>query len=91
MCWLMLSIPSVQAYHAVGSQVTLCAICAPQPPSSKPYVVDLAVADLRLTRERIKHLRRIIRLSRYIPLLPKLVGYRRDPEFVAIKRCGPTC
>ena len=68
--------------------MTLCAICAPETPSSNPYVVDLAVADLRFRVERIKHLRRIIRLSRYIPLLLYLVGYRSDPEFVNIERCG---
>jgi hypothetical protein len=68
------SYPFLQAYHAVGTLVTLCAICAPQSPSAGPYVIDLASANLRLRRERIVHLRRIIRLSRYIPLLVSLIG-----------------
>lgn len=63
-------------------------ICAPHPSSAKLHVEDLAVANLGLRRERIKHLLRIIRITRYIPLLLKIVGYRSDPEFVEMTRYG---
>jgi hypothetical protein len=42
------SYPFIQAYHAVGAEVTLSVICAPQRPSAKPYVEDLAASNLRL-------------------------------------------
>jgi hypothetical protein len=75
-----------QAYHAIGPHLNLCAICAPPASSTKPYVEDLAQADLRLRRGRIMHLRRMIRLSRYIQPLAGLIGDRPNPEFVDIKR-----
>jgi hypothetical protein len=55
--------------------------------SQRPYVEDLAEANLRLRRERIILLRRVVCLCRYIPLLLDVVGYRPDPEFVEITGC----
>jgi hypothetical protein len=79
------------AYHAVGTHVTLSAICAPREPSARPYVEDLAEANLALKRHRLLHLRRIIHLTRYFPLLLHLIGTRTEFDFLKIERCDSAC
>jgi hypothetical protein len=69
-------------YHAVGSSVGLVAIREPPTPRGRLYVQS---ADLRFTRDRILHIRRLINLSPYILPLVKLTGYRDSPEFLTIE------
>ena len=75
-------------YYAVGSRVTLTAICAPLTSQGRPYVQDLASADLRFTRDRILQIRRLINLSPYIRPLVDLIGFRDSPDFMETERYG---
>jgi hypothetical protein len=73
-------------YHAAGPALTLAAICAPLTLSQEPLIQDLASANLRLKRDRIVNLRRLINLCKYIHPLVRLIGYRDAPEFDVIDR-----
>ena len=73
-------------YHARGSRVALAAICAPPTPQGRPYVQDLASADLRFTQDRILQIRRLINLSPYIHPLVELIGFRGSPDFMATEQ-----
>ena len=77
---------TIAGYYAIGPAVTLAVICAPQEPSKKPLVQDLAPANLRLKRDRIAHLRRLINLTPYIYSLLQLIGHHGSPEFTLIER-----
>jgi len=78
--------PSRVGYYAIGPDLTLAAICAPSTPSQKPIVQDLASANLRLKRDRIANLCRLVNLSPYLYPLVKLIGYRDVPEFTVIEQ-----
>jgi hypothetical protein len=51
-----------------------------------PVVQDLAFTNLRLRRDRIANLCRLINLSSYLYPLQKLIGYRDVSEFTVIER-----
>jgi hypothetical protein len=73
-------------YYARGTQVTLVAICRPQPGSQKPRIVDIVTTDLKTKANRIKHIIRIINLCSLIIPLTKVVGFRHVAEFLPIHR-----
>ena len=57
--------------------LTLVAICPPSEPGGKPIVHDLGSADLRLRRDRIANIRRLINLSTLLIPLSDLVKSAR--------------
>lgn len=88
LAWVYEPVQYVFGYYAIGPAVTLAAICAPKEPSNTPWVEDLASADLRLKRDRIAHLRRLINLAPYISSLLRVIGHHGSPEFTLIEREG---
>jgi len=75
----------ILGYYCRGLTMTLVAICPPLRKGGKPVVHDLVTANLRLRRERIKNMRRLINLS---PLLKPLsdILQRASGEYQPIQR-----
>jgi hypothetical protein len=72
-------------YYARGTQVTLVAICRPQPASPNPQIVDIVTTNLNTKANRIKHVIRIINLCSLIKPLAEAVGPREVVEFRPIQ------
>ncbi|KAF8576604.1 hypothetical protein K439DRAFT_646707 [Ramaria rubella] len=60
-------------YYCRGLELTLVAICPPSEGRGKPIILDLASANLRIRRDRIINIRRLINLSTLLKPLSDLV------------------
>lgn len=86
--WLQLRISLIitsTGYYAVGPELTLVAISPPPQREGLPVVHNLATADLRYRRDRIKNICRLINLSGLLRTIADLVR-PPDAEFVELER-----
>ncbi|KAF8508186.1 hypothetical protein BU17DRAFT_56879 [Hysterangium stoloniferum] len=81
--WAYSPAPYVLGYYATGPDFTLAAISPTQ--RNCPAVHDIAYANLRLRRDRIKNIRRLINLSGLLQSLADLVQ-PADAEFEVLER-----
>ena len=65
------------------------AIAPPSEPGGKPVVHDIATADLSLTKDRIRNIRRLINIAGLLQQLPDLVR-PPDAEFEVFQRFSPS-
>jgi hypothetical protein len=72
-------------YYCRGLTLTLVAICPPSVPLGKPVVHDLGSANMKLRRDRIENIRRLINLSTFLGPLSDLVKSARG-EFQIIEK-----
>ena len=72
-------------YYATGPDLTLVAIRAPTKPQDPPIIYDIVSANLRLRRDRIKNICRLINLSRLFRSFTNLVQLP-DVEFTKLQR-----
>jgi hypothetical protein len=80
-------ISALTAYHAMGPDVVLAAICPPSP-GRDPTVHDIVSADLRLRKDRILNIRCLINLSGVMQALSDVVE-PGDAEFSVLQRFLP--
>ena len=80
-------ISALTAYHAIGPDVVLAAISPPLP-GQDPIVHDIVSADLRLRKNRILNIRRLINLSGVMQT-PSDVVEPCDAEFSVLQRFLP--
>jgi hypothetical protein len=77
MIGLSCSLPA-PGYYCCGLMLTLVAICPPSESGGKPIVHDLGdAANLRLRRDRIANIRRLINLSTILTPLSDLLESAR--------------
>jgi hypothetical protein len=82
--WCEVFLPAL-GYYCRGLNLTLVAICPPSEQPGKPGIQDLGSANLRLRRDRIKNIRRLINLSTVLKPLSDLVQ-SASPEFKPMQR-----
>ncbi|KAN0080641.1 hypothetical protein V8E54_003845 [Elaphomyces granulatus] len=87
--WAYDPAPYVFGYYATGSDLTLVAISPPSRPGERPVVHDIARANLRLRRDRIRNMRRLINISGLFQVLSDIVR-PPDAEFVKLGRDNST-
>lgn len=75
----------LEGYYSAGPDLTLVAVSPPLQRGGRPVVHDLAHANLRLRRDRIKNIRRLINLAGLFQTLADLVR-APEPEFEPIDR-----
>ena len=84
MLGVMYSLPTT-GYYCSGPRLTLVAISRPGIEGGNPVIIDLASADLRLRRDRIANIRRLINLTTLFKPLADLVQ-AKVVEFQPIER-----
>ncbi|KAF8572904.1 hypothetical protein K439DRAFT_1643341 [Ramaria rubella] len=72
-------------YYCRGLELTLVAICPPSEGRGKPIILDLASANLRIRRDRIINIRRLINLTTLLKPLSDIVQ-SASGEFQPMKR-----
>jgi hypothetical protein len=80
-------ISALTAYHAIGPDVVLAAICPPSP-GQDPTVHDIVSADLWLRKDRILNICHLINLSGVMQALSDVVE-PGDAEFSVLQRFLP--
>ena len=85
LAWAYDPAPYVLGYYITGSDVTLVAISPPRRPGGDPIVHDIAKADLRLKKDRILNIRRLINLSPICKILSDMVR-PAESEFEKLER-----
>ncbi|THU97186.1 hypothetical protein K435DRAFT_857810 [Dendrothele bispora CBS 962.96] len=71
--WVYAPAPYVLGYYTTGPDFTLAAISAPSELGQRPVVYDIARADLRFRRDRIRNICRLINLAGLVRALANLV------------------
>ena len=87
--WAYDPAPYVLGYYAKGPVLTLVAISPPSRLGERPVVHDLTRANLRLRRDRIRNICRLINLSGLFQVLSDMVR-PADAEFVKLERDNST-
>jgi len=83
--WAYDPAPYVLGYYATGSNATLVAISPPRSPGGSVIVHDISSANLRLKRDRILHIRRLINLSALFKAITGIANCKNQ-EFQKLKR-----
>jgi hypothetical protein len=83
--WAYDPAPYVLGYYATGSNATLVAISPPRSPGGSVIVHDIYCANLRLKRDRILHIRRLINLSTLFKVISDTANCK-NVEFQKLKR-----
>lgn len=78
-------ITTLTGYYATGPNLTLVAISPPSKPRGRPVVHDIVSANLKLRKDRIKNICRLINLSGFFQALADLVR-PSDAEFEVLER-----
>ncbi|KXS10369.1 hypothetical protein M427DRAFT_482572 [Gonapodya prolifera JEL478] len=84
--WTYDPAPYVFGYYTFGAMLTIVAIVDPQGSLEKPTVCDVVTSNLKLRRERVRHLRRIFNLCRLIVPLEQILPNRGAPELKPVER-----